>query len=1450
MKTLIRKFRKAIRDCRQLPGAETKVIATNLAGLLLLAGLAIAGSPHTIIIDGNNDFASNEDVPGTSGSTWYFTWDAANFYFALNAPDVASGSATKFVLLYLDADPQQNPLSGNGTSTGQNYNTQHPGLPFNADYHFRWKADNTFTDLMSWNGSSWVGGNNSGVQAFQSGTFVEYKIPRANLGNPSQVYVCGAMINEQGGVESTFFLTPQSNGPDGYDKDFTHYFGFPLVDNIAPDFSGNEDTYPVASIATGNYSAGATWTGGVAPHNNSNVFIQNGHTVTLDATGDAKHLTIISGGTFSGSSNTLNIASNGLLTNNGTFNAGTGTVNFAGTGTVSGTIAFNTVVIANGVNFGTGSTVNGTLQINTGGFVSTNAPAYGSASTLLYNTGGSYNAAAEWTANTSSGAGVPQNVQISNGTTLNLSTPNRTANGNLTIDAGSTLTSTSGILTLGGNFTNHGTFTHNSGNVTFNGTGTNNVSGSAPTTAFNTLTVNMGSSASVVDVLSPITMASGGLTLTQGTFKLSSASTITPFSGAETIPANAGFHLNHASAVSNWGSSGSLDLDGKLIIDNGTMTIGSASGNELTMNASTTEATINGGTLNLAGRIRVVSSSTGNGLTITGGEVVVTTVGNNSASDPNFNIGATGKFTMTGGTVTFERANSNVSGGELVMASGSGAKSITGGTIRVGNASTPAAQTIEINSAVPIFHLTVNSANVTAQLANALDVNGDLTITAGALNANNLNINLAGNWTNNGTFTPGTGTVTLDGTTPQTMSGSTFYNLTINNASGITLLTDETVSNTLTLSNGNVNTGANKMIIASGGAVARTSGHIVGNLQKNFAAGSNVTHTFEIGDASNYTPVDVAIASVSTAGNLTAKTTSGDHASIGTSTLDASKSVNRNWTLTSDGVLAFTNYDATFNFVTGDLDGGTNTNNLIVGKLDAGTWTYPTVGTRTATSTQATGMTSFSDFQLAEPATPPGVTITESGGSTDVTEGGATDSYTIVLNTQPSADVTIAFNTGTQLQAISSVTFTSANWNTPQTITVTANDDNVVEGSHTGTITHSATSSDANYNGISIANVTANITDNDVAPPAVKPFVFLANKVTLKRTKQSTPGGDVHSNGTLTVEKGNPSTYNSNLTAVGKITIQKDNTINGDVTSATSISNAGTINGTASVGPVANEPLPSLSYSAGGANKTVPIGGSLTLSPGSYNIVTLNSGGTLKLSSGEYFMNELRYPGSEAVIEIDLSSGEPVTINVVSNLQLGKEAAIQLLPNGESDSKLVTFNTLQSTAVSFGKEAYLLGSFNAPNAKVTLVNNSQLRGSICANEILIERDCLFLHHDSPGSLPGPGNLPKSSFDEEEVASDQSTVISDYALEQNYPNPFNPTTTISFALPQAGEVSLSIYNTNGQLVKKLVAGEMNAGRHSLVWDATNERGERVASGVYLYVIKAGAFTAQRKLVLMK
>jgi Ca2+-binding RTX toxin-like protein len=113
--------------------------------------------------------------------------------------------------------------------------------------------------------------------------------------------------------------------------------------------------------------------------------------------------------------------------------------------------------------------------------------------------------------------------------------------------------------------------------------------------------------------------------------------------------------------------------------------------------------------------------------------------------------------------------------------------------------------------------------------------------------------------------------------------------------------------------------------------------------------------------------------------------------------------------------------------------------------------------------------------------------VTVNPASTNAIEGGATGNYTLKLNSQPTAPVTISFAAGNQINTIAPITFDAANWNIAQTVTVIATDDTVVEGTHSGTINHAVTSTDGKYSGSAIAPVTVAITDNDTTPPTPTP---------------------------------------------------------------------------------------------------------------------------------------------------------------------------------------------------------------------------------------------------------------------------------------------------------------------------------------------------------------------------
>lgn len=86
---------------------------------------------------------------------------------------------------------------------------------------------------------------------------------------------------------------------------------------------------------------------------------------------------------------------------------------------------------------------------------------------------------------------------------------------------------------------------------------------------------------------------------------------------------------------------------------------------------------------------------------------------------------------------------------------------------------------------------------------------------------------------------------------------------------------------------------------------------------------------------------------------------------------------------------------------------------------------------------------------------------------------------------------------------------------------------------------------------------------------------------------------------------------------------------------------------------------------------------------------------------------------------------------------------------------------------------------------------------------------------------------------------------EYTLSQNYPNPFNPSTQINFSLPQAENVSVVVYDAIGNEIATLVSGKMEAGNHTVTWNAS-----AMPSGVYFYKLSSGNFSSVKKMILMK
>ena len=425
------------------------------------------------------------------------------------------------------------------------------------------------------------------------------------------------------------------------------------------------------------------------------------------------------------------------------------------------------------------------------------------------------------------------------------------------------------------------------------------------------------------------------------------------------------------------------------IVDPGTSTVVFVGGTVTSAGMAFRDVINNGGTTTLGSAMTVARD-----LTITSG--TFTTSASNHALTVGRNLTIAGTLRLNGSAVSVAGdvglSGTLVAGTSTITLDGSGGQTIGG------------------PSALTAYDLVVDDpAGVT--LGANLTVANVLTLSAGTLTVGprTLTIShpLAGTIEN--LTAGGTSSIVVNGTAAGIVlpnSVSQLNALTVNNANGLALDGDLTVLSTLTLTSGPLTTGPWTVAIPSGGTVVRTGGRVHGDLQKYVAAGAGTSVTFEVGDATRYAPATVAFGTVAVAGDLTASTTAGDHPGVAVSGVASSLSVNRYWTITNGGV-AFDTYDATFTFVAGDVDAGAVPADFVVAKLDGGAWTLPPVGARTALSTQALAMTSFSDFQIGEPTADLGVTVDDGLATVIAGDGLGHLSTVSVANAGPSTATSV-----------------------------------------------------------------------------------------------------------------------------------------------------------------------------------------------------------------------------------------------------------------------------------------------------------------------------------------------------------------------------------------------------------------------------------------------------------
>ena len=536
-----------------------------------------------------------------------------------------------------------------------------------------------------------------------------------------------------------------------------------------------------------------------------------------------------------------------------------------------------------------------------------------------------------------------------------------TVNGPFTLGGGA-YTATSGILSVAGDFTHTaGTFAHNGGTLRFIG------------------------AASAIDL--PGSLSVWNLGLAQNNLV------------AKTLAAGDQLVVDGLLTLTNgtW-EGGELHARGDIAATSGfdggtaTLRINGAANQLLTGSATTTVGALpnlvidkTGGTLTLAGTIRTLRDWTYLGGLLNAGTSTLILAGTETLTTggaPLNRLEVRGGTATLSGTLTLASALNVVAGtfdldantvdigGALTVAGtliADGSQlHVAGNVTSTGSFQAGSGMLVLDGSAAQQLNLggsVLNDLRVTnaagAALAADLAIAGTLDLASGTLTigAHRLTIAMPIAGVADNLIGGASSSLTVAGTADGIVvpaSVTDLAELALTNPAGTALRGPLTVHTGLVLGGGNLDAGAHLVAVAAGGTVTRSSGHVIGRLQKSIPAGGPTSVTFEIGDALGYTPLQASWESVTVAGNVTSSTSAGDDvAGLTAVGLVPAASVNRTWTLTSSGIVGGPT-TLTVNYLASDVDPDAEPMDLLAAMSSGGSSALATVIQRTATSLTTT----------------------------------------------------------------------------------------------------------------------------------------------------------------------------------------------------------------------------------------------------------------------------------------------------------------------------------------------------------------------------------------------------------------------------------------------------------------------------------------------------------------